>query len=398
MSTLFKRGETYYLKFYVDGKRQRRSLDTSNKRQAEKAQREIDRGLADAKRKRARVPGSSKKKAGAVTLADLRAKYETWAPANVSKRTVEAQGWALDKFDQWGPLGTKIPGLSRDDVEQWKRFLLNKGLSPTSVNDAVRQLNALVNRGLTEGWYVGANPFHRIAKVPEVIAEGNRRRRIPEFQIKFFLAAAWERNRNSYLFAMLGIFTGMRHLELVNARWEWFDLEERVCWIQNSEHFTIKSREERPVPLHWRLVDALKNDPARKKAGFLIAPERPANPPGRYRFEIRKSWNWVVDRAGVEWATPHSMRRTFLSRYVSAGISLYKIQKWVGHSTGAGVSDLYIDLDPFDPDIDAVDPPLPENAVPLHSHRATPTETDTDLVRQQRGRKGFAPAGGRTTR
>lgn len=34
----------------------------------------------------------------------------------------------------------------------------------------------------------------------------------------------------------------------------------------------------------------------------------------------------------MEWVTPHIMRHTFASQLAKAGVSLYKIQQWLGHS------------------------------------------------------------------
>lgn len=363
MSTLIKRGDTWYLQYYVEGKRHKRSLQTTNQIEAELAQRTVDRGLARDKRERKEV-GRVEVEVG-ISFDELAERFKQWGALNLAPRTLSGLQWGLDKFAAFRPLATQVEAFTRDDVEAWKRAMSDDGLSPTSINNAVRRVATLINRGLTEEWYKGPNPFHKVKMVPAPISGGNRRRRLSEDEIKAVLAAAAERNRDIYLFMLLGIYAGMRHIEIVNARWEWFALDTRVCWLQNSPTFRLKSREERPVPIHWRLLDALARDPAYRPEGFVIAPGRPA-PSSRYRWNGAKSWKWVVNRAKVPWATPHTLRRTFMSRYVTAGISLYKIQKWAGHSTGAGVSDLYIDLDPWDPDIDVVDPPAPTNAIPLY--------------------------------
>jgi site-specific recombinase XerD len=55
---------------------------------------------------------------------------------------------------------------------------------------------------------------------------------------------------------------------------------------------------------------------------------------------------------GLEnWVTPHVMRHTFASLAAQAGISLYKIGQWMGHSSSE-VTEIYAHLAAYDADID----------------------------------------------
>ena len=50
------------------------------------------------------------------------------------------------------------------------------------------------------------------------------------------------------------------------------------------------------------------------------------------------------------WVTPHVMRHTFASLAAQAGVSLYKIGVWMGHSSSE-VTEIYAHLAAYDPDI-----------------------------------------------
>jgi integrase len=57
-------------------------------------------------------------------------------------------------------------------------------------------------------------------------------------------------------------------------------------------------------------------------------------PNGRgYRVDPKKSFATVVRAAGVSWCTPHILRHTFASQCVIAGIDLYRVSQWLGHSS-----------------------------------------------------------------
>jgi integrase len=59
----------------------------------------------------------------------------------------------------------------------------------------------------------------------------------------------------------------------------------------------------------------------------------------------------VREAAGLdETFTPHVLRHTFASLAAQAGVSLYKIGTWMGH-TMSEVTEIYAHLAQFDPDI-----------------------------------------------
>jgi len=59
----------------------------------------------------------------------------------------------------------------------------------------------------------------------------------------------------------------------------------------------------------------------------------------------------VCKQAGVPWVTPHVLRHTFASQLAMAGVSLYKISQWLGHSDFK-TTQIYAHLQASDDDID----------------------------------------------
>ena len=49
------------------------------------------------------------------------------------------------------------------------------------------------------------------------------------------------------------------------------------------------------------------------------------------RYDFKKGFATVKKLVGVDWITPHILRHTFASQFASADVSLFKIQKWLGH-------------------------------------------------------------------
>ena len=51
------------------------------------------------------------------------------------------------------------------------------------------------------------------------------------------------------------------------------------------------------------------------------------------RQDIRKSWRRVINKVGLHWVTLHTLRRTFASQLVMAGVPLRDVQDLMGHQS-----------------------------------------------------------------
>jgi len=109
--------------------------------------------------------------------------------------------------------------------------------------------------------------------------------------------------------------------------------------------------------------------PYRRPSGFVLKPRLAYGPEKRYRWEFSKVFAVLLAEAKVPaWVTPHVLRHTFASLAAQAGISLYKIGTWMGHSS-TEVTEIYAHLAAYDPDINRItgkqsDPP-PTAVAPL---------------------------------
>lgn len=81
----------------------------------------------------------------------------------------------------------------------------------------------------------------------------------------------------------------------------------------------------------------------------MIAPQKLKKGENRYRFDFSKRFENYVRSQGVR-TTFHDLRRTFASLRVSAGVSPYKIAKWLGNSIQM-VEQVYGHLIPADTDV-----------------------------------------------
>lgn len=335
MASIYKRDNVYYVKFYHKGKRVRRSLGTSKKSEALKIKEQIERDLATGKFVLEEVD----------TDVDVFwEEYLRWAQDHKRPATLEVEQIFWRQFTEFAkPI--KLGDVTKANVERFKAKRKRDGLKPISINDAIKHLQAIYSHAKKLGYYSGDNPFVGVARFK---TEKNPPKYLSKEQIEKVLTTAKECGRDIYLVFALGIYTGFRKQEIVNAKWEWFDFEQKLVTLSSHDGFNLKDSETRTIPLHDRLAGILA--PHRQEKGFIFLPEREAQREHRYRYEFKRAFNTVVRMTQLEWVTAHILRHTFASQLAIAGVSLYKISKWLGHSD-VKTTQIYAHLQTHDEDI-----------------------------------------------
>ncbi len=129
------------------------------------------------------------------------------------------------------------------------------------------------------------------------------------------------------------ILTGLRLGELPNLRWAEIDFLKRAVLIQNSERFTTKNKHPRVVPVSDELYQLLSE----RKENIRIETEivfhdRKGKP--LKEGTVSQKFKRYVRRAGLNDKLHfHSLRHSFASGLVTSGVSLFQVQKLLGHST-----------------------------------------------------------------
>ena len=152
-----------------------------------------------------------------------------------------------------------------------------------------------------------------------------------------------------------GFHAGMRKLEIIEARPEWFDLRAGAVSVQRTPTFTPKDKDNRTIPLTADFQAFLKVYGL--QTPFMLMPHVPKGQ-YKYRYDFRKPFEEYVKRWGavqsppvdIAWLTPHVMRHTFASLHAIAGTSIYKIAVWLGDGVEV-VQRHYAKLSPSDADI-----------------------------------------------
>lgn len=119
------------------------------------------------------------------------------------------------------------------------------------------------------------------------------------------------------------LMTGARKKEVLNARWEDFDLERRLWRVPIS-----KTGKARHVPLSNGVLKLLANLPRAGRCPYLFP--NPAT--GKPYVSAFCAWNTARKNAGLPKVRMHDLRHSFASFLINGGRSLYEVQRILGHT------------------------------------------------------------------
>ena len=200
--------------------------------------------------------------------------------------------------------------------------MLEKGCSPTYVNNTFRTLKAILNYGI-RAKYITELPFRlarlRVQQKPRVIVSAS--------QFRPFLLEVDRAAKNPHIAVVLKVMVGLgiREAEALGMRWEWFDTEQRTYTVGKA-----KGAEARVLPVPdwlWSVIFAM---PKPLLSEWVFPAED--GKPHRAQF-CKKALQRVCVKLGLGNVTQHRLRATFASLHAEAGTPLADIQGMLGHKS-----------------------------------------------------------------
>ena len=236
----------------------------------------------------------------------------------------KAASTAIDEQSMWKrlilpSLGEKLlVHVSHDDIDALHRAVSCR--TPVQANRCVVSLRHFFNIATRWG-EVDANPAIGSNKNPET----PRERYLTAAELNSFRLALTARPVTpSTLAIQFLLTTGARRGEVLNARWDQFDLVAGV-WTKPSAH--TKQRRVHRVPLSTDAINTLLT--ARQlSAGDVVFAGRT----GVALVEIKKVFKAVCVEAGITKFRIHDLRHSYASILASHGVSLPIIGSLLGHT------------------------------------------------------------------
>ncbi len=325
---LFKRANGFWYVLY--------NTDRGKRWKSTRATRKVEavnflRAFQESEQKKNRTPANT-------LLSAFMDDYLSYSLATHRPKTHESAATALRELLRIiGDLPMRLVGVR--EIEQFVSAKTAEASMQTAKTYFVTLASAFETAKRWE--YIERNPFRQIQKP-----------RPPESQPLHFSHAEFfalmERtvigdDRELYLCALL---TGMRLSELTALQWTDIDLKEKLIHVRNSEFFTTKTKKNRVVPMSDQLCELLTARRTRAACEVVFH----LNCRQLKKDCVSKRFKACVRRAGLRDGLHfHSLRHTFATWLVQAGVSIYEVQRLLGHSSIA-MTQVYAHLAPSELD------------------------------------------------
>ena len=338
---IYPRGKKgiYTADFWHDGQHRRKSLRTPNLKVARQRAVKLEAALLDGNYQPASAPKSL---AEAIDAYLRHLETEDRQP-----KTLTRYRGILGVFREFAAnRGVfNVTQVTIDLVDRYREER-KKLLKPKSMLNEGTVLKSLFKWCAQRG-FVSANPLEnmKVAR-PKHVSRGG-----PSLaDIDRILATA--KDVRYVQFAVLA-FTGMRSGDLRRLRPEDVDLEGNWIHIVSREGGRTKSGLSRKVPIHPRLRPDLESLlPKRKRPWLFTAPPSRKYPDGNHHIntkhlneallKVLKSLGMPAGRDGG--FTVHSLRHSFETITVNAGIPQRAIDTWLGHQSDRSMASVYYRL------------------------------------------------------
>ena len=260
--------------------------------------------------------------------------YQEYAKSYHTIKTQHSVGNAFREF-------IRIIGnisLNEIGIKEIEKFLAKKIVEASEWTARKYYLHLASAFETAKRWnYISSNPFRRVQKP-----------KTKELQPVFFTKDEMRtllngvtntQFRNLYIIAL---FTGLRLEELLNLKWNDIDLAGKVIHVRNSATFTTKDKKNRSVPMNEQVYQVIlsMNGTATHELVFHSKGRRL-----NAEWVSRKFKQYIRKLGLNDKLHFHSLRHTFASWLVQDGVSLYEVQKLLGHSNIL-VTQVYANLQP----------------------------------------------------
>jgi integrase len=247
-------------------------------------------------------------------------------PESVRKEREHVANW-IDPVTGQMPMKE----LTLTHVKKIRDKLSKAKKSPRTQQYVMRTFTTIWNHALDEGIVTTPCPTkNKSFKLPKV--DNEKKRYLTPQESEKLLDTLLEKNNQVYNMALASLEAGLRFGEVANLTWDRVDLDNKLLHV-----FHTKSGKDRTIPMSERLANCLSGLAQEKTNSKLVFPNRHGNIHSQVPTIFKKGIEDSNINEGITdpklKASFHTLRHTFASRLVQAGVDLHTVKVLLGHST-----------------------------------------------------------------
>jgi len=261
------------------------------------------------------------------TLSQLVLQFRKHSTSNKSLLTVDRQDYAIRSFIDFLKYDPYLSELTKQTIENYRDHRINEGTSPTTVSIELKVLKTLFNYGLQNSMMM-KNPAFGVIVLNQKV---NKIRFLTDTEVNRLLKVIKDdKNINFYYLIEAYLRTGARRNELLppSLTWDSVDFQDKKVFFRG-----LKRTDDRWIPFHKKLNDI-----------FVTIKKTDSEYPFNYNPDFpTKKVQYYYKIAGIKGATLHSLRKTFGSRLLQKGESIFMVSKLLGHKSVKTTEQYYAD-------------------------------------------------------
>lgn len=309
MGCIYRRSQTYWIKYYRHGKQFAESTHSDKLEIAKRMLKTREGEIADGKR-----PGICFDR---IRFEDLLKDYVTDYKINGKKTVKKAE--RCEKFLLKEFKGMMAPEITTDVIKRYVEKRLTDGVSNATVNRELAAMKRAFNLAAR------CTP-PKVSTVPYIpmLKECNIRKGFIEHDEYLAIKKALP----DYLRPVLtfGYFTAWRKSEILNLKWNQVNLRDGIVRLEPGE---TKNSEGRTLYMEPELWDMLKQLHKSRRMDSLFV----FNRDGEKMSDFRKAWDSACTTAEKPGLLFHDLRRSAIRNMVRAGVPERVTMTISGHKT-----------------------------------------------------------------
>lgn len=310
MGSMYRRGKTWWVQYYRNGRPYRESSKSSKQKDAERLLRKREGEIAEGK-----VPGIYFDR---VRFEELEQDYQTYYQEERKGKAL----WRVEislKHLKGQFAGMRATDINTTTVRTYIATRRKDEVSDSTINREIALLKAMLRLGMK----CDPPKVARVPHMPKLKESAPRSGFLERKEYETLLEALPSHLRPVLAF---GYHTGWRKAEILGLTWDKIDLKAGTVTLDPG---TTKNDQGRVIFLNSELRDVLKGQLANRRLGCLYVFHRDG---GRIK-DFRGAWETACNAAGLQGRLFHDLRRTAVRNSVRAGIPERVCMALSGHKS-----------------------------------------------------------------
>ena len=309
---MYKRNGVWWTCIRHNGRKVQKSLGTANKQSAQKIETKIRTQINEGKYYEKPI-GSNK------TFKDLMEKFMQEHAPKQSKNTQVSYNTSLNHLSPFFS-ETSLTAITPKMISRYQVLRRKEKAKPASINSERAVLSIAFSLAVKSLEWVEVNPVLKVGKLKE---NNQRDRWLSQDEERRLLDNSPEWLKDLIIIALN---TGLRQAEQLSLEWQRVDLFRKTILIKET-----KNGKPKTLPLNRIALNILSQRSKLKsiKNDYVFLD---ANGNKIIAIFLRKAFNRVTEKAGINNFRWHDLRHTFATKLAQRGVDLYKISKLLGHT------------------------------------------------------------------